>query len=416
MSEVLDAAPSTALSVIPASALPTILTAPGAADILSGLAARVAAHDPDVSTKGGEDATRTLAAQIRRDKASLVRMGKALTEGWRKSTKAVNEECNIIEARMDDLWEQVRAPLTAKEEREKARAQAHEDALAVIASFPGRVFLGASSWEIEGLIGELNDLPEREWEEFKARAVKATEFILGSLRASHAAAIKREAEAAELAAEERRAALRAEQKRIAWEAQIAREAAETARLEAEERAAEEAAEAERRAEEERQRLIREAEARAAKAAQALADAEAKALTEREEAERREAAAQANIARMREQKAADDARAERERQEAAERAETARVAAETRAKRDQETAVEAERQRAAAEAAKIQAAADARAADKEHRKRVNNEALADLVAIIRPHVASPEIADTIGKAIVTAAAKDAIAYMPIIYGR
>lgn len=128
MSEVSD---RTALAVIPASAISVIVGA-DESDILGRLAQRVAAHKPDISTPKGRKEIASLAAEVASSKMGLIRLGKSLTEDWRKSTAAVNAECKVIEDRMDALKAQVRAPLTAFEEAEKARVNGHEQALARI--------------------------------------------------------------------------------------------------------------------------------------------------------------------------------------------------------------------------------------------------------------------------------------------
>lgn len=121
--------------------------------------------------------------------------------------------------------------------------------------------------------------------------------------------------------------------------------------------------AEKKAEQERLRIAREEEIKRQAAEQARIDAERKALAEIEAAARREAEA----------KAATE-RAEREKQEALERAE-----------REKQAAIEAERRKAeAAEQARlaeIQRQKDEeikRRADIDHRKRINNESLQELI--------------------------------------
>jgi len=115
---------------------------------------------------------------------------------------------------------------------------------------------------------------------------------------------------------------------------------------------------------ERQRVAQEEELKRQAAEQARLEAEAVAQRERDEAARREAALKAQ----------------------AEQAERQRIMAEQRAEREKQEAIDAERRKvAAAEAARlaeekrIADEAAARAADIEHRKAINNKALADLVA-------------------------------------
>lgn len=179
-----------------------------------------------------------------------------------------------------------------------------------------------------------------------------------------------------------------------WEAEqkrIEEEAIEAARVRREQEEAERLAEIERR-----EAAIREAEekieaAKRAEQERIAAEAAAKAQAEREEAIRKEAAERAK------QEAAEaQARAEREaaeavaraEQQAKEAAESAKAAAE-KADRDRAEAVRQAEERAQqeaerkererlAEAARIQAEEDRRAADREHRKSINNTALAALV--------------------------------------
>jgi len=180
----------------------------------------------------------------------------------------------------------------------------------------------------------------------------------------------------------------------AWEEEQERIAREAAEAEARARAEAEAArlaEIERREAEIREREAAIARAEAERAAAEQAEREARERAEREERIRQEAAERAK-------KEAEEAvaRAEREAQEARERAEQERaeavererLAAE-RAERERAEAIRAAEQRAAAEAARVErerkAEADRieaenarRAADREHRKTINNAALAALV--------------------------------------
>lgn len=383
MSDVIEPTTSTAIAVI-RTALPTILAA-DKTDILGKLAAKVAAFKPDVSTATGRDEMRSLAYEIAKNKTALVKIGKGLTEEARAMVKNINAECNVIEDRMDELRDRVRAPLTAWENREKERVAAHETALAAIteAAHYGQQETVA---ELSARLDYLMNYPARDWQEFTERAnaalVAETDRTAGLL----AAAQKREAEAAEL---ERLRAAEAERQRLATieaqrvrEEQIVREAAERATREAEAKAAREAAERE-------QAIQREREAAA-----------------RREQEQRDAVEQSKRA-LEAQKAHAKAEAER-------------------AERDQSAAVEAERRRleriaAEAEAARQRQAeaeraeAERRAANVAHRKRINGEALADMIlAISEVHAGSSEYDEAACKAVITAIAKGSIRHVAIGY--
>lgn len=385
-------APSTALAVIPASAVSTIIAA-DPDNILGKLAAKVAAHKPDISTPKGRKEIRSLADEIATTKMDLIRLGKGLREDWVKKNKAVLAEEKIIEERMDALKVQVRAPLTAWENREKDRVAGHEAALAEIVGAGAGTAQGWETLSVEQMRERLSELTadvRRDWEEFGNRAADAmavaTDQITNAIRRRQRA----DDEAAELAklraeAEERarQDAIKTQQereRRIAEEAaararQDATEQAERGRQETLRAAAEERARVEREAAEERQRaedarlaIVRErevAEARAAKAEQDRIDAEARAeVAQRQaEADRVEAARRAAEASQR----------------AAEAAEAARIAAAEQAERDKAAAVVAEQRRVAAVREAEEAEARRRAENKAHKAKVNNTAVAALMA-------------------------------------
>ena len=171
--------------------------------------------------------------------------------------------------------------------------------------------------------------------------------------------------------------------------------------------------AEKKAEAERQRIAHEEELKRQAAEQARIEAEQKAKAELEAAARREAEAQAA-----------KERAEREAKEAAELAERQRVEAQQKAEREKQEAIAAEQRKAQEAADKVRREAEAketarlaeekrvadeaakRAADVEHRKTVNNQALADLVAAGVP--------EDCAKKCITAIAKGEVSAIRITY--
>ena len=393
---------TTELTVISPGALPTILATPGASDILSSLAAKVAVFRADASTPAGREETRSLAYEIARTKTKLDNIGKDLTEEARKVTSAVNAERKVLRERLEELQERVRAPLTAWENRDKARIEEHEAALRVIAGWAD-ISADTSSVQISYHIDmfDLAKFDYRNWQEFEPRANIAIAATRDTLRKMHADAVKRETEAAELAklrAEEaERQRIQAEKERAEREARIAQEAAEAAKREAETRAAEEAAQAQRMAEAAQRRL--EAEAQAAK------EREARAEADRIESEAREKLAQERIEQMRRQKAEDDAKAEAAKMVAAAKAEADAQAA-------AEAATAAERKRLNDQAATLQAEADARAANIAHRRTATREAVAAVMTIMGEFYGEPD--EKCGKTIVEAIARGAIPHVTISY--
>ena len=131
----------------------------------------------------------------------------------------------------------------------------------------------------------------------------------------------------------------------------------------------------RKAEEERQRIAHEEEIKQRAAEEAKLEAERKAQQELEAAAKREREAKEALER-----------AEREKQEAIQRAEQAAKEAQERAEREKQLAIEAERKKAQeAEQARLaqeerkRIEAEKRAANIEHKRKINNSAVADLVA-------------------------------------
>ena len=328
-----------ALTVLPKSMLPTVLAA-DKDDLLSKLAEKVKGFRGDVSTPGGRDAMRSLAAEVARTKGSLLRLADSVSEEARKTHKAIVAEKKIIEERLDELRDQVRAPLTEYENRERNRVAEHEAALARLAVSPEMQH--ASSAELAEAIAARREPEARNWQEFHERAIAAHAQAIRQLSEWRCAAEEREAEQAELArlreAEAQRQREEAARLQAEREARIAAEAAERAQLEAEAKA----------------------KAEAARQAEAAAKREREA---NEAAERAQRAAEAV-----EQRRKDEAAA-------AERRQAEAVAAE---RRRAEQAAEAERQRVAREAEAKRQADERRAKDKAHRADVNRSALAALV--------------------------------------
>ena len=462
MSDDIATSDQTALVVIPAEQLPTIIAA-DKDDILGKLSRRVAAFRPDVSTARGRAEMRSLAAEIASAKMDLIRIGKGLTETWRKSTKAVNEECNIIEERMNALRDRVRERLTEYENREKVRVAGHEDALARRLALTAFEMMDPPSELIRERLKEAEAPHIRDWEEFRERASDQRAGIIDNLTSMLAAAVKREAEAAELArlraAEEERQRQEAERIKAEREAKIAAEAAEAAKREAERIAAEQAAEAERRAQAERDRIEAEAAAAAQKAEQERLAIEQRereaneraARLEREHEEARIAAhtlalaslksiiadaispmnnsgliahitgvmdqmpettrdfeefaqeAETVIAKGRQQIAARLKEVQEQEEVRRKKAEAEQT---EKAERDKAAAVEQEKARAHAEKKAEEAAQKAREANKAHKAKINREALAALILC--------GLTEQQGVAVVTAIAKGEVPHCKMEY--
>ncbi len=347
-----QAEPSTAL-VTTQALVPAVVFAEGGVDaVIDKIRREVATVEIDISTPKGRADCASLAYKIARSKTALDAMGKELGEDSYRAWKRITGERAKIERELDALRDKVRKPLTDWENADKERIAAHEEAIAdieALAHLPD----GWDSAVAQERLDHLNTLDDRDWQEFAKRASDAKAAAFGRLTASHAEAVKREAEAAET---ERLRKEEEDRKRRDRDAAIAAAAAEQARL---------AAEAKAKA---------EAEAAAAKA---------KAEREAVEAKARSDAAAAEQARQAEEQARRDAearaaRAEAERKAFEEHAERERIAAAQQAERDRLAAVEAERRRQEADRQAEAAAAAQREANTRHRAKINGEAVAALV--------------------------------------
>lgn len=290
---------------------------------------------PDLSTAKGRARIASLAAQVSRSKTAVEKPGRDYLKRLKEQPKVVEAELRRFVTECDQLRDEVRRPLTEWEDAEKARTEALQQRLVDLRALADVIDTAGNylpSTDIQSRILEAKSVVlDDSWQERAAEAGVAKDSTIQQLEASLVVAQKREHEAAELE-------------------RLRKEAEEKARLEREEAIRREAAE------------------------QARRDAEAKHKAELEAAARREDEEKAR-ADAAERKRKDDAeRAEREKQDAiAEekrkaQEEADRIKFEAEAK---EKARLAEEQRKAEEEAR-------RAADKEHRRTVNRQAIADLI--------------------------------------
>lgn len=323
---------ATEIALVPKeNALQVYSTENGLDPYLQQIRTEIDAFNPDVSTRKGREAIASIAHKVARSKTALDNIGKELVADLKEVPKKIDAERKRMRDLLDAWKDEVRRPLTEWEEAEAARVARHQGEIDKI-----NLRLECrdlDSAELKANIAWLEGLAISEaWQEFEAEAARAKDKALIALREALLAREKFEAEQAELERLRAEAAAREQKER---EERIAREAAEAERLAAE-----------RRAQEERDATTRR-------------EAEAKAAAERRELELKLQAEQA----------------EREKVEAQRRAEQAERDAQARV----EAAAAAERQRQADEQARIERETAAREADKAHKKTINNEALAALIA-------------------------------------
>jgi colicin import membrane protein len=315
---------------------PAVYSEPnGIETLIANLEAKVRAVPTDISTPAGRTAIKSLAHQVARSKTALDEMGKDLVADLKKQTGAVDAERKKVRDRLDALRDEVRKPVDDFEAAEKKRCEDHEaavQAMLALLQFDGEPKFSA----VVDRIATLADLYNREWQEFASRAKAIHGTALAGLAAKRDAAIEREEEEAELAR------LHAEQ--------VARE-----QQEREDRIAAEAA------------------------AKATRDAEVKAAREAQETAARAAEAQRKADQERADAVARAEKAERDAKAASAKASQDKKDAAAKAERDRLAVIETERQRVADVAAAEAAETARRESDKAHRKAINSEALAALVA-------------------------------------
>ncbi len=314
----------------------------------------VTGHAPNLKTDKGRKEIASRAFKVRKIKTALDGLGKEQVDRLKEIPKLIDAERKRMREELDALADEVRKPLTDWEEAEASRVALHRadlDGMAEQAREVGGLDVETLRQRIaiveSAVMGE-------SWEEFEAEAHRVKAKALEILNTALTERQKYEAEQAELAELRRK---QAEQEQKDREAEIARQAADKAR----------------------------------------ADAEAKAQAERDAAAKREADARA---------AAEQAERERaeaiERQKQAEaRAEAEKLAAEQRAKDAAESARQAEIKRQADEKAAAEAAQRKREAEIAHKASINNAALVAFIENGLPNECAKQAVILIAKGLIPA---------------
>lgn len=311
-----------ALPTITSEQYPALYVSGGLNPYYQQIRQQVLSEVPDLTTKKGIDRVKSLAAMVSRSKVAIEKPGREYLKQLKEMPKVIEAELRDWNQKMDALRDEVRQPVTELEENEKARIAELDQRIEAIQELGTKATNESPSAEIKLWINELDAITiDDTWSEYQDRAQAAKE----------AAKLKLESFL---------------QVRLQWELQQA----EIARLKAEQ--------------EEAQRIERERQI----AENARLEAERAAMRKQLEAEQRE-------------RAAKDAqlKAERDAVEAQQRLDQERIDAEARQQAAVKQAAEQERQRIAEEQARIKEEADAKAANIEHQREFNREALADILA-------------------------------------
>ena len=309
-----------------------VYTDGGMFEIIAQIRAEVFGLVPNLTTAKGRKAIASMAAKVARSKTRIDALGKDLTADIAAQKAVIDIDRREMRDALDELRDEVRRPLTEWEDAEKKRIADIEYEISLFgeivdchpATTPDRwreIVLEIEATQIDGRFSE-----------FAADAATAKDSALALARAGLITA-----EAADRAEAERKA----EAKRLQAEREqrLQAEAAASAKREAEEYAARKAEQVKQAAVAERQRVEQE----------------------RLDAERREHEAKDRAARA-------EANAQRQADEAA-----------ARAKQQAEQAEQARREAEAATARQQADAEAARAADVDHRRTINREAMACILA-------------------------------------
>ncbi|OKO47360.1 hypothetical protein [Pseudomonas sp. BTN1] len=218
---------------ISADNAPTIYVSGGLGQFYDAVKAKVATEVPDLTTRKGRERIASLAMTVSKSKAAVEKPGRDYLKRLKEMPKTIEAELRDWVTKMDALRDEIRQPLTDWEKAELARTDKHVDGiqsikdLAVFEETPTAAQVAQAIADLE-LIA-IDDT----WEEFLAEAAQVKDQTLAKLRTIHAERVKHEAEQAELT----RLRLEKEARdKKDNEDRIAREAAEQATKDAEEKA------------------------------------------------------------------------------------------------------------------------------------------------------------------------------------
>lgn len=298
----------------------------------------VAAHVPDLITKKGRDAIKSLAFKVVRTKTAIDDAGKKLNESARAQINKVDASRRDMKARLEALADEARRPLTVWEEAEEDRIKSNQSVVSALRTASEIAASDTAAMILERIeqVREIVIAPADFQDETDA-VLGLRDSTVAALQAAFCRLEKAEADRAEL---ERLRAAEAERQRVEAERAAQAEAEHQAKIRAEVEEARRVAEA---------KAAEERIASAAKRAEenAKAEAERKAAADREALER---------------KHADALRAEQQ-----------KVAEAEAWRRDKEEQIARRQAEEAAEAKRVADEQAAREADQAHRARVMSAA-------------------------------------------
>lgn len=214
-------AEETAVSFIVEEQTPlAVLTSANEAEALfARIRAEIDAFVPDLSTITSRAAIKSLAFKVTKTRTAVEAARKDKTEAWRKQTDEVNASGRVIKARLEQMEDEARRPLTEWEDAEKSRVE--KVANWFEAAERAEVILNDDTSEAVGVrlaAFETMALDADTFGDSLDRAEVTRQQTLEALRAAHTRLVADEADRAELAALRAAATARDEQDRLAKEA------------------------------------------------------------------------------------------------------------------------------------------------------------------------------------------------------
>jgi colicin import membrane protein len=153
---------------------------------------------PDITTDAGRREVKSFAFRFTKTKTKIDDLGGAYVKIIKEEPKRIDAARKKIRDTLDKWADEIKAPVTALENAEKARKAAHQanlDAIEGLVNFSGT----PSSALVQERQDKLNDLVQLDYEEFTEAAKYSIKNVDAALAAMLADAKKYEAEQAELA-------------------------------------------------------------------------------------------------------------------------------------------------------------------------------------------------------------------------
>ncbi|MDP2652104.1 MAG: hypothetical protein Q8O94_03135 [bacterium] len=174
-----------------------VFTQGGLDGLLAEIETKARAIPRDISTEDGRKIIRSAAYALARSKTQLDNGGKDLVAGVKKRLTAIDQERSRAWKFLEQLQSEIRQPLTDYEYAEKARIEAHKQAM----DRAERLLFATSietKKELQEKLSQMQEIENRAWEEFAKEASQRIERVKSGLAHRLSAAQKAEAERAEL--------------------------------------------------------------------------------------------------------------------------------------------------------------------------------------------------------------------------